>query len=70
MTFEGVIPPRRRLDHSGAAYRMAALCHDIGHLPSQPVPPEDLFTEGWSHERLTMDLGLRERRDEEALKWH
>ena len=31
---------------------MAALCHDIGHLPFSHAS-EDLLPEGWDHERLT-----------------
>jgi len=33
--------------------RMAALCHDIGHLPFSHAAEEDLLPEGWNHERLS-----------------
>ncbi len=33
--------------------RMAALCHDIGHLPFSHAAEEDLLPTGWSHERLS-----------------
>jgi uncharacterized protein len=38
------------------ALRMAALCHDIGHLPFSHAAEKELLPEGWDHERLTMDL--------------
>ena len=34
--------------------RMAALCHDVGHLPFSHGP-EDLFPKGWNHERLSRE---------------
>ncbi|HPA15353.1 MAG TPA: HD domain-containing protein [Desulfobacterales bacterium] len=36
--------------------RMAALCHDIGHLPFSHAAEEELFPPGWDHERMTMEL--------------
>lgn len=39
------------------AVRMAALCHDIGHLPFSHAA-EDLLPPGWSHERLSRALIL------------
>ena len=33
--------------------RMAALCHDIGHLPFSHAAEEELLPEGWDHERLS-----------------
>jgi len=36
--------------------RMAALCHDIGHLPFSHVAEKELLPQGWTHERLTMEL--------------
>jgi len=35
--------------------RMAALCHDIGHLPFSHAS-EDLLPEGWDHEQVTRDI--------------
>lgn len=35
--------------------RLAALCHDIGHLPFSHAA-EGLLPEGWDHEQLTMAL--------------
>lgn len=42
------------------AIRMAALCHDIGHLPFSHAAEKDLLPEGWNHERLTRELILSE----------
>lgn len=36
--------------------RMAALCHDIGHLPFSHAAEEDLLPKSWSHERITRNL--------------
>ena len=36
--------------------RMAALCHDLGHLPFSHGAEHELLPEGYSHERLSMDL--------------
>ncbi len=36
--------------------RVAALCHDIGHLPFSHAAEKELLPPGWTHERLTLDL--------------
>jgi len=36
--------------------RMAALLHDIGHLPFSHAAEKELLPAGWNHERLTYDL--------------
>jgi len=36
--------------------RMAALCHDLGHLPFSHAAEKDLLPSGWSHERLTKEI--------------
>ena len=36
--------------------RMAALCHDIGHLPFSHAAEKELLPVGWDHERITADL--------------
>lgn len=36
--------------------RMAALCHDLGHLPFSHAAEKDLLPEGWDHERLTAEI--------------
>lgn len=46
--------------------RMAALCHDIGHLPFSHAAEAELLPDGWDHERLTVELI---RGDELAPIW-
>jgi HD superfamily phosphohydrolase len=36
--------------------RMAALCHDIGHLPFSHAAEKQLLPQGWDHEDLTVAL--------------
>jgi len=35
------------------ALRLAALLHDVGHLPFSHAGERELLPEGWDHERLT-----------------
>ncbi len=51
------VPPKSSPEHLywRRALRMAALCHDIGHLPFSHAA-EDLLPSGWDHERITVDL--------------
>jgi len=44
-----------RLTYWRSALRMAALCHDLGHLPFSHTG-EGLLPKGWDHERLTVDI--------------
>jgi HD superfamily phosphohydrolase len=39
-----------------SALRMAALCHDTGHLPFSHVGEGGLLPKGWDHERLTWEI--------------
>ncbi len=48
-------------DHSIRSYwrnvlRVAALCHDLGHLPFSHAAEKELLPDGWDHERLTMEI--------------
>ena len=48
-------------DSDGLSYwrvvlRMAALCHDIGHLPFSHAAEKELLPKDWDHERLTRNL--------------
>lgn len=43
-------------DYWRRALRMAALCHDLGHLPFSHAAEHDLLPNGWDHERLTVAL--------------
>ena len=38
------------------ALRMAALCHDIGHLPFSHAAEKELLPDEYSHEKMTVDL--------------
>ena len=38
--------------------RMAALCHDIGHLPFSHAAEHELLPKGWTHETITKELVL------------
>lgn len=38
--------------------RMAALCHDVGHLPFSHAAEAELLPDGWDHERLTREIIL------------
>lgn len=36
--------------------RMAALCHDLGHLPFSHAAEKELLPAGWNHEALTIEI--------------
>jgi HD superfamily phosphohydrolase len=36
--------------------RVAALCHDMGHLPFSHAAEKELLPDDWDHERLTSDI--------------
>ncbi|MDY0383190.1 HD domain-containing protein [Trichlorobacter sp.] len=38
------------------ALRMAALCHDLGHLPFSHAAEKELLPPDWNHERLTVEI--------------
>lgn len=48
--------PPENLGYWRRVLRMAALCHDIGHLPFSHAAEKDLLPEGWNHERLTVKI--------------
>ena len=51
-----LVPDADALRYWRAVVRMAALCHDIGHLPFSHAAEHKLLPEGWDHERITIDL--------------
>ena len=50
------IADRTKRDYWRTVVRMAALCHDIGHLPFSHAAERDLLPDGWDHERLSAAL--------------
>ena len=53
-----IIPDQDGLRYWRSVLRVAALCHDIGHLPFSHAAEEELLPEGYDHERLTANLIL------------
>lgn len=52
-----VVPSsRRKREYWRAVLRMAALCHDIGHLPFSHAAERELLPEGVGHEQITRSL--------------
>ncbi len=45
-----------RIGYWKRAVRLAALLHDVGHLPFSHAAEEELLPAGWNHERLTADF--------------
>lgn len=53
------LPPLKNTDqlrYWRRVLRMAALCHDIGHLPFSHAAEKQLLPDGWDHERLTCEI--------------
>lgn len=58
-SIEEVLPENDHLiSYWRQVLRMAALCHDIGHLPFSHGAEHELLPEGWTHEHLTWHLIL------------
>lgn len=53
---KNVVPEPGKLNYWRRTLRMAALCHDVGHLPFSHAAEAELLPEGWDHERLTIDI--------------
>jgi HD superfamily phosphohydrolase len=47
------ITKQNELQYWKRVLRMAALCHDVGHLPFSHAAERELLPTGWDHERLT-----------------
>ena len=52
-----IIPDAEARSYWRSVLRMAALCHDVGHLPFSHAAEKELLPEDYDHERLTA-LGL------------
>jgi len=56
-TVREVVPgSRRKREYWRSVLRMAALCHDIGHLPFSHTAEKELLPEGVVHEQITRAL--------------
>jgi uncharacterized protein len=53
---KSIIPAIDALTYWRRVLRMAALCHDIGHLPFSHAAEEKLLPEGITHESITVEL--------------
>jgi len=51
-----IIPNKNKRNYWRRVLRMAALCHDLGHLPFSHAAETELLPEGWDHERLTKEI--------------
>ena len=51
-----VVPELDQLRYWRRVLRMAALCHDVGHLPFSHAAEKELLPDGWDHERITREL--------------
>jgi hypothetical protein len=51
-----MVPSGDTLRYWRRVLRMAALCHDVGHLPFSHAAEEELLPSGWDHERLTVKI--------------
>jgi hypothetical protein len=47
-----------KLEYWRRVVRMAALCHDVGHLPFSHAAEKELLPRGWTHERLSREIIL------------
>ncbi len=50
------LPGKHQLEYWKRVVRLAALCHDVGHLPFSHAAEHELLPTDWNHERLTYDL--------------
>lgn len=50
------ISDERKRAYWRCVLRMAALCHDMGHLPFSHAAEDELLPEGWTHEKITAEI--------------
>lgn len=55
-TVEHIIPDRQNLPYWRSVISLAALAHDLGHLPFSHAAEKKLLPHGEDHENLTLDL--------------
>jgi HD superfamily phosphohydrolase len=51
-----IIPDDQAKSYWKSVLRMAALCHDLGHLPFSHAAEKELLPEDYDHERITNHL--------------
>jgi hypothetical protein len=51
-----IIPDDQSRSYWKSVIRMAALCHDLGHLPFSHAAEKELLPDTYNHERLTKDI--------------
>jgi len=55
-TVRKIVPDEEGKQYWKSVIRMAALCHDLGHLPFSHAAEKELLPSGYDHERLTVDI--------------
>ena len=55
-SIEGIVPKGYKWEYWRKTLRMAALCHDLDHLPFSHAAESELLPAGWNHERLTLEF--------------
>jgi len=53
---EEIIPHESKRAYWRSLLRMAALCHDLGHLPFSHAAEKELLPDRWDHERITAEI--------------
>ena len=51
-----IMPNKDQKTYWRRVLRMAALCHDLGHLPFSHAAETELLPKGWVHERMTAEI--------------
>jgi uncharacterized protein len=51
-----IVPDEEGKRYWKSVIRMAALCHDLGHLPFSHAAEKELLPSGYDHERLTVSI--------------
>jgi uncharacterized protein len=60
----------RNIEYARRILRMAALCHDLGHLPFSHAAEKELLPDGWDHEAITRQVILDDEMQDIWRKVH